>query len=188
VLPRGFGPPVLAAGELSAPLLPVIALLHLLTALATARTKMARFSFAWMLGGESLRLAAFGCKDPWVLIGLLVAGTGLTYIELLRRGKPTRIYVLHMGLFAVLLVGGWACIDPAVPVGSDTVASILLFGAVLVRSGTVPVHMWITDLFEHASFGTALLFATPITGVYLAVRLVLPVAPDWVLQWIGIVS
>jgi NADH-quinone oxidoreductase subunit M len=93
-----------------------------------------------------------------------------------------------MGLFAVLLVGGWACIDPVVPVQSATVASILLFGAVLVRSGTVPVHMWITDLFEHASFGTALLFATPITGVYLAVRLVLPVAPDWVLQWIGIVS
>ncbi|MCI0700311.1 MAG: oxidoreductase [Planctomycetia bacterium] len=183
-----FGGQFLEVDALSAPLLPLVALLHLLTALATARTKMARFSFAWMLGGESLRLAAFGCKTPWVLIGLLVAATGLTYIELLRRGKPTRIYVLHMGLFAILLVGGWACIDPAVPVQSATLASILLFGAVLVRSGTVPVHTWVTDLFEHASFGTALLFATPITGVYLAVRLVLPVAPDWVLQWIGIVS
>src|SRR5262245_65283687 len=58
----------------------------------------------------------------------------------------------------------------------------------MVRSVTIPVHTVITDLFEHASFGTALLFATPITGVYLAVRLVLPVAPDWVLQGIGIVS
>jgi NADH-quinone oxidoreductase subunit M len=122
------------------------------------------------------------------LIALLVTAAGLTYLELLRRGKPTRIYVLHMGLFAVLLVTGWACIDPAVPVGSRALASVLLFAAVLVRSGTVPVHAWVTDLFENASFGTALLFATPITGVYLALRLVLPVAPDWVLQWIGIVS
>lgn len=186
--PWVFGGRLLAVDPLSAPLLPLVALLHLLTALATARTKMARFSFAWMLGGESLRLATFGCKAPWMLIGLLIAGVGLTYLELRRRGKPTRVYVLHMGLFIVCLAGGWVCIDPAGPVQSPTVASVLLFAAVLVRSGTIPVHTWVTDLFEHASFGTALLFATPITGAYLAVRLVLPVAPDWVLQGISIVS
>ena len=43
-----------------------------------------------------------------------------------------------------------------------------------------------TDWFEHASFGNALLFVTPLTGVYAAVRLVLPIAPDWVLQGIGL--
>jgi NADH-quinone oxidoreductase subunit M len=166
----------------------LVALLHLLTALATARTKMARFSFAWMLGGESLRLATVGCKEPWILIGLLAAGAGLTYLELLRRGKPTRVFALHMGLFIVLLVVGWACIDPAVPVQSTWLASVLLLAAVLVRSGTFPAHTWVTDLFEHASFGTSLLFVTPITGAYLAVRLVLPVAPDWVLQGIGLAS
>ncbi len=188
VLPRLFAMRLLEVDALSAPLLPLLALLHLLTVLATARTKMVRFSFAWMLAGESLRLAAFGCKAPWMLIGLLIAGSGLTYLELIRRGKPTRVYVLHMGLFVICLVGGWACIDPALPVQSETVASILLLAAVLVRSGTVPVHTWVTDLFEHASFGTALLFAMPITGAYLAVRLVLPVAPDWVLAGISIVS
>jgi NADH-quinone oxidoreductase subunit M len=188
VQPRVFGGRLLEVDVLSAPLLPLVALLHLLTALATARTKMARFSFAWMLGGESLRLATFACKAPWMLIGLLITGAGLTYLELLRRGKPTRVYVLHMGLFVVFLVGGWACIDPSVSIQSAPAASILLFAAVLVRSGALPVHTWVTDLFEHASFGTALLFATPITGAYLAVRLVLPVAPDWVLQGISIVS
>src|SRR6516162_1938040 len=116
VLPRVFGTRLLEVDVLSAPLLPVVALLHLLTALATARTKMARFSFAWMLGGESLRLATFGCKTPWMLIGLLIAGTALTYLELLRRGKPTRVYVLHMGLFVVFLIGGWACADPTSPI------------------------------------------------------------------------
>ena len=183
-----FGKRLLEVDSLSAPLLPLVALLHLLTALATARTKMARFSFAWMLRGESLRLATFGCKASWMLIGLLIAGAGLTYLELLRRQKLTRVYVLHMGLFIFCLVGGWACIDPAGPARSVPVASVLLLTAVLLRSGTIPVHTWVTDLFEHASFGTALLFATPITGAYLAVRLVLPVAPDWVLGGILIVS
>lgn len=183
-----FGGRLLAVDTLSAPLLPLVALLHLLTALATPRTKMARFSFAWMLAGESLRLAAFGCKQPRMLITLLIAGVALTYLELLRRGKPTRIYLLHMGMFGSALVGGWICIDPASPFQSATIASILLFTAVLVRSGTIPVHLWVIDLFEHASFGTALLSTTQVTGAYLAVRLVLPVAPDWVLRGISIVS
>jgi NADH-quinone oxidoreductase subunit M len=129
-----------------------------------------------------------GCKEPWILIGLLTAGTGLTFLELLRRGKPTRVFALHMGLFVVLLVVGWACLDFADSAESAGLASVLLLAAVLVRSGTFPVHIWVTDLLEHASFGTSLLFVTPITGAYLAVRLVLPVAPEWVLQSIGLVS
>ena len=50
-------------------------------------------------------------------------------------------------------------------------AIIPLLGAVFIRSGIVPVHCWMTDLFEHATFGTSLLFVTPITGAYLAARL-----------------
>ena len=46
----------------------------------------------------------------------------------------------------------------------------------------------LADWFEHASFGIAMLTVTPLTGVYAAVRLVLPIAPGWVLQSIGIFS
>jgi NADH-quinone oxidoreductase subunit M len=60
--------------------------------------------------------------------------------------------------------------------------------AILVRCGAVPAHCWITDWFEHASLGNAVLFVTPLAGVYAAVRLVLPFAPDWVLHSIGLVS
>ena len=45
-----------------------------------------------------------------------------------------------------------------------------------------------TDLFEKATFGTALLFVTPMTGAYAVMRLVLPIAPDWALQSIAMVS
>jgi len=45
-----------------------------------------------------------------------------------------------------------------------------------------------TDLFEHATFGTALLFVTPMVGAYAVVRLVLPIAPEWALRSIALLS
>jgi NADH-quinone oxidoreductase subunit M len=45
-----------------------------------------------------------------------------------------------------------------------------------------------TDLFEHASFGTALLYVTPMVGAYGLVRLVLPIAPVWVLTTVSLAS
>src|SRR5262245_43359007 len=77
-----LGEPVFALDELSAPLVPLIALLHFLTALATGRTKMRRFSLSWSLTYESIRLAMFSCQIPWVLIILLVVGTLPGYAEL----------------------------------------------------------------------------------------------------------
>jgi NADH-quinone oxidoreductase subunit M len=179
-----LGRRVLALDRLSAPLLPLVALLHFLTALATARTKMPRFSFAWLLAGESLTLATFACTDPWLLPALLALGTFPPYLELSRRGRPTRVYVLHMALFVGLLFTGVATAGA----GEQQAGAAILMLATLVRCGTIPAHVWVTDLFENCSFGTALLFVTPIVGMYAAVRLVLPAAPDWVLQWTGAAS
>jgi NADH-quinone oxidoreductase subunit M len=46
----------------------------------------------------------------------------------------------------------------------------------------------VTDWFEHASLGIAILYAVPLSGVFAAVRLVLPIAPEWVLRSIGLIS
>jgi NADH-quinone oxidoreductase subunit M len=175
--------------NLSAPLLVVAALLHFLTALATPGTKMRRYSFSWSLFSEAIRLATFSCREPWILIALVAINTVPPVVELLNRGQSPRLYALHMALFVGLLVVGWALLDPS---GSHPTrsgwATACLLAAVLVRCGTVPAHCWVTDWFEHASFGNAILFATPLTGVYIALRLVFPVASDWALQTVGIVS
>jgi NADH-quinone oxidoreductase subunit M len=89
-----------------------------------------------------------------------------------------------MGLFIGLLALGQALVWT----GRSTAAAIPLLLAVLVRCGAAPLHCWLTDLFEQASFGSAVLFVAPITGAYAAVRLVLPVAPDWVLHSLGLIS
>src|SRR5262249_53065344 len=96
---------------------------------------------------------------------------------------------LCMALFIGFLVAGQALLElphgdaPAVPW-----AVILLLGAALLRSGMAPAHCWMTDLFEHASFGTALLFVTPLMGAYAAARLVLPAAGEGALHALGWVA
>ncbi|MFO0908620.1 MAG: proton-conducting transporter membrane subunit [Isosphaeraceae bacterium] len=181
---------VFSLDGLSAPLVPAVALLHFLTAVATGRTRMRYFSFSWSLASEAIRIALFSCKASWTLVGLLCLCTVPPYFELRNRRRPTRVYVLHMLVFIGLMVIGWAA-APALSGPSPTAsawATIPLLIAILVRSGTVPAHVWMTDWFEHASFGNALLFVAPLVGVYAAVRLVLPIAPDWVLHSIGFFS
>jgi NADH-quinone oxidoreductase subunit M len=184
-----FGYSWLSIDEVNAPLFPLLGLLHFLTALATGRTKMRRFSITWSLASEAIRLAIFGCQARWLLIVLLIACVIPPFFELRNRGRPMGVYLLHMALFSVLLVLGWAFVNPDGSHQEQTAwATVPLLAAVLIRCGTVPAHCWLTDWFENASFGNALLFATPLVGVYAAVRLVLPVAPDWVLQSIGVFS
>jgi NADH-quinone oxidoreductase subunit M len=180
-LPAWPGGTPLALDALSAPLVPLVALLHFLTALATARTKASRVSFSWLLAGQAVRVGTFACLDPAALAAFLLLGLLPPYLDLRRRGRQTRVYVIFMALFAALLLAGLAA--------SGSVAAVLLMFAVLVRSGTVPAHAWVTDLYENGSFGATLLATTPVVGMYAALRLVLPLAPpDWVLEAVGVAS
>jgi NADH:ubiquinone oxidoreductase subunit 4 (subunit M) len=184
-----FGRDVFVLDQFNAPLLVLVALLHFLTTIATLRTKIRRFSFAWTLAREAIMLATFSCQDPWLVILFTIAGTLPPYVELRARGQPTRIYAAYMGLFAVLLVVGWMAVEHEgkLPIESLwTMAPLLV--AIMIRSGIAPFHSWVPDLFEHATFGTALLFVAPVVGAYAAVRLVLPIASDSVLHTMGLIS
>ena len=175
--------------ELSAPLLPLAALLYFLTMLATLRTKVRRSSFSWTLLSLTLLLTMLSCREPWAIIVLLAAQAIPPLFELRARGRSTRVFLLHMGVSIALLAVGWAMIDAEGPKSTHSLWAIgMLIAAVLIRSGIIPVHCWITDLFENATFGTALLYVTPMAGAYAAVRLVLPVAPDWALQSMALLS
>ncbi len=185
-----FGQLVFKLDELSSPLVPAIALMHLLIVVATARTHMRRFSSSWSMIAETIKLATFSCTTPWILIGLLSIATIPPLIELLQRGRSIRVYAAHMGLFVGLLVLGWSavCLSGTTAGIAPWWATLPLLLAILVRCGTVPAHCWLTDWFEHASPGIALLFVLPLGSVYAAVRLVLPIAPGWVLVSIGLLS
>ncbi|MCA9268501.1 MAG: oxidoreductase [Planctomycetales bacterium] len=186
---RWLGPDAVVIDELSAPLLPLAALLFLLTVVSTLRTKVRRFPFLWTLFSEAVLLALLSCREPWGVIGLAALQSAPPYFELRARGRSTRVFAVHMGLFMAMLIGGWAMINAEGPKSEHSIWAIgLLIGAILIRSGSVPVHCWMTDLFENCSFATALLYVTPMAGAYAAVRLVLPISPDWALQSIAVVS
>ncbi|MEZ6073582.1 MAG: proton-conducting transporter membrane subunit [Pirellulales bacterium] len=183
------GRPIFVVDELSAPLLALTALMYLMTVLSTLRTKVNRFAFGWTLIAESVLLATLSCQEAWPLVVLLSLATIPPWVELRRRNRSTRVYSFHMGLFVALLVLGQITLDANLAgTRSVIVATALLASAALLRSGIIPLHCWMTDLFEKATFGTALLFVAPMTGAYAVLRLVLPIAPAWALQSIALVS
>lgn len=189
ILPGLLGKRFLEIDQLSAPLLPLVALLHFLIVLATSGTKLTQISYPMLLFTEAVRLAVFAIVDPWPLIALFAVSAILPYLELRWQNKSTRVYALHMFVVVALFAVGWALVENDLATHSrPSIACIPLLLAVLIRSGTVPAHLWVADLFENALFSTAVLYATPIVGMYAAVRLVLPVCPDWVLHSIGLFS
>lgn len=184
-----LGQTIFMIDRVSSPLLPLTALIYLLTAVATLRTKIRRFSFAWTLISESIVLATFSCQVAWLLVALLVAGIVPPYLEILRRGGSARMFTIYMLLFVMLLILGWSFAVPGRMQEEQALwAALPLLGAVLIRAGIFPVHSWVPDLFERATFGTALLYVAPITAAYATIRLIIPICPEWVMQSLGAVS
>lgn len=180
-----FGRVLFRLDQLSAPLPALGALLHFLTVISTSRTRMQRVAPSWMLASEAIRLTTFACVEPWPLAALMILGVLPTLVEMVQRGERTRVYLIHMLLFSTLLLIGTASVTSAEP---STAGIVALLVAVLIRAGTFPLHCWVTDLFRRGSFGQSMLFLTPLSAVYVAIRLVLPTAPDWALRWIGLAS
>lgn len=180
---------VFVVDELSEFLLPLGSLIYLVTILSTLRTKAPRFSLKYTLISEAIMLGIFSCRSSWILVVLLILSVIPVYLELKQRKRCTRVYTIHMGVFIVLLVVGfWWLQHVDITTSAAIIPGALLTGAALLRSGICPFHLWITDLFEKASFGTAILASTPLIGAYAAMRLVLPIAPSWALQSIAILS
>jgi NADH-quinone oxidoreductase subunit M len=180
-----FGEIIFRVDGLNLPLLPTVALLYLLTVLATSGTKLARFSTAWALLTLSLQLATLSCFDSWTLVLLLILALVPSLGELINRGKSARVFLLHMGVFAGLLAGGWYVVDRSTVANDPNQLAwgiVVVIFAILIRSGVVSMHCWLTDLFENASFGNAVLAIAPLTSGFALIRLVLPTAPDWLLE------
>lgn len=175
--------------ELTAPLLPKVALLFGLTIIATTRSKSMRFSFGRTLQAEAIILAILSCSDIPLLILLLLVSTVQPWMEMRSRGSNTRVYTIcmsaHIGLLLLGVTVHW--------LGDNTplfrnIAACLLVASAMIRAGIFPTHFWIVDLFEKSTFGMALLYVAPMTGAYVVMRLVLPAVPVWALHSVAVLS
>lgn len=163
-----------AVDDLAAPMLPVLSMLHLVTLLGTAKSRVSPLFCTRLMLATFVSLAAVTCHESWMLVSLLVIGVLLPLWDLHSRGSATRGYLIHMSLFIVLLVLGWQFAHK--PIG---IALLLL--ALLLRGGIVPLHGWVPTLFQGAAYGTAMIFVLPLMEVLAALRL-LPHAPEWMLN------
>jgi len=164
--------------DLSAPMLPVLAVLHLLTLLGTAKARVSSLFCVRLLLAVFISLAAVTCHVGGVLVVLLVLGVLLPLWDLRSRGSRVRGYVLHMSLMAALLLVGFHLVESQ----RQSWGFGLMLLALLLRGGIVPLHGWLPSLFEGAAYGTAMLFVLPLMEVLAALRLLLPLTPAWMLN------
>lgn len=187
-----FSHHILVVDELSAPLLPLTALGFFLVVLSTLKSKHLRFPFSKMLLYESILLGVICCRASWILVILLILSTIPAWLDLRARKKKTRMFSIHMAIFAVLITVGFGLTSTQDENTSwHFIGVSLLAAAALLRSGVIPLHGWMMDLFEKASFGTSILFVVPLTGAIVFLRFVLPVAPVGVLQsaaWLSLAT
>ena len=186
---------VLVIDELNAPLLPLAALLFLAVIASTLRKQCADTSFSRLLFQESMLLGLFGARHPLAVILLSTLVAVPAACELRQRGRSVRVYLLHLGLSALMLVIGWLLLPNTVlghpenaPGLMTVIAGTLLTLGALLRCGTAPMHCWITDLFDRADMATSLLTVLPMSGAFVVMRMVLPIAPSWALQSIALLS
>lgn len=176
------GPPGFVVDALAAPLLPMFVLLHLLTLLGTAKSRVTTLFCARLLLAAFIHAAALTCDHAGGLLALLLLGALLPLWDLRNRNRPLRGCLLHMILFAGLLAAGWRALG-----GGDAARGLgWLLLALLVRGGIAPLHGWVPRLFQGAAFGTAMVFVLPVVEGIVAVRLLLPVAPVWMLDWAAV--
>lgn len=188
ILGTGMGHNWFVVDPFSTLLLPLTALIFLTAILTTLRTKINRFSFAGTLCSQALVLSTFATQQPWGIVLGLSFSTVPVWLELKKRKQTTRVFSIYMALMTFLLVSGQAATSLTPESDTPWLGGFLLTAGVLLRCGIFPLHGWMADLYQRATFGTALLFATPLTGAYGVMRLVFPIAEPWALQSIALLS
>ncbi|MDP1563608.1 MAG: proton-conducting transporter membrane subunit, partial [Pirellulaceae bacterium] len=174
---------VLVVDRFSAPLLGLHALYSFLLVLATMRTKISRVSFGQLLAAHVVHQLMFSVNHPVILLVLAAVNLSFPWYELRMRGKGTRVFLVHAVVLLVCLSLGYgmARIGESNVILASVGHGLLVLG-LMARCWTIPFHCGLVDLYDRMGFGSAILFSAVMVGPYLAIRLGLPVLPDWSMQ------
>lgn len=169
---------IFAIDNLTAPMIPMLAMLHLLTLMGTAKSHVTISFCMRLLLAEFINLSIVSSHSRSIIVGLLLFSIVLPAWDLFSRGMRLRGYLLYMTAFALLLIAGWRMSE-----NSTSVFAVgLLLIALLIRGGILPLHGWQPPLFQRASLGTSMLYVLSLVEVLAVIRLVLPHASVGMLQ------
>ena len=169
---------VVVVDELTAILLPYVAIVGLAVAVAAPRRVLDGPVAARMLVSIAATMALMLTAHPLVLVVLWTVTAIPTWIATrsVSGGRPVaRVYALAMILSTACIAAGTALmvIDPPwlLDRGEAGVAGGWLVAvAVMIRKGIVPFHSWYPALFSAAPFSAALTATMPQVASYTAIH------------------
>ncbi len=182
------GAPLFAVDELNSLLLPFTASIFAFVLLVQPNTLAIEATLRRALLTEAVTLATFLSSGPVVLAVLWCLSAAGGWLELRLQGAQgrgaARVFALYLASSCALLLLG------AILLRSDSAstrgaATALIALALMVRKGIAPLHSWMPELFAHAPLPASVLFNAPQIGAWIAVRLVAPHAPLWILEVIS---
>lgn len=183
--------PLFVIDELNALLLPFAALIYAFVVLVQPATLAIERTLRRILLSEALTLATFLTSDSVMLAVLWCAAAAGGWFELRLQGRDARrgrrVFAVYAIVSCVLMLLGAMLLRAGSP-DVRVVATLLLALAVMARKGIVPLHSWLPEFVASAPLPVSVLFNAPQIGAWVAVRLVVPHAPGWVLQSISLAA
>jgi NADH-quinone oxidoreductase subunit M len=178
-----------AVDRLNARLLPFAALIFVFVLLVQPSTDAIERSLRRVLLVEAVTLAVLLSSDVLVLAVLWCLSVAAGWYELRLSGKggrgAARVFSWYMLPSCVLLLVGAGLMKCGF---SGALATLMIAIAVMIRKGIVPLHSWLPELFARAPLPVSVLFNAPQIGAWVAIRIVAPQAPPWVLEIISLAS
>jgi NADH-quinone oxidoreductase subunit M len=185
------GRPLFVVDGLNVLLLPFAALIFSFVLLVQPKTDALEHSLRRVLFSEAVTLAAFLSSDPFVLAVLWSVSAAGAWYQLRSQDDPgrgaARVFASYMLPSCVLLLLGALILQVDSGIARGT-ASLLIALAVMVRKGIAPLHSWLPELFARAPLPVSVLFNAPQIGAWVAIRIIAPRAPLWVLEFISLAS
>jgi NADH-quinone oxidoreductase subunit M len=183
--------PLFVVDGLNAMLLPFAALIFLFVLLVQPNTLAIETALRRTLLAEATTLAIFLTSNLVLLSVLWCVSAAQGWYELRRQedgGRgAARVFASYMAPSCVALCLGAGLLLSDVP-WARMAGSLLVALAVMVRKGIVPLHSWLPEFFAHAPVPVSVLFNAPQIGALVAVKVVAPGAPSWVVEMISLAS
>jgi NADH-quinone oxidoreductase subunit M len=177
---------------LSAMLLPLGALLWLLTVAVTPRAALDRRGLRRTALATLVTLLSFLTESAVALLVLSAVSVWIFQHALADPAHryPRRVAAVYLGVSTLLFGAGVALlVGPGARNATRETAGLwLIVIAALVRKGIVPFHAWVPEVFDHGRLGPAILFNAPQLGAYMTVVLIVPRASPDMLRLIALLA
>lgn len=199
-----LGPTLLRVDGLSSLLLPLSALLWLVTLTAAPRASLDHAKLRRTALATAVNSCMFATPSLTLLVLLWAASVAIflaalgaraagprfaTFASAPESGGARRVAAAYLGASTVLFAVGALLLTQPMAGGPPSDAGVVLvLVAAMIRKGIFPFHAWVPHVFDVGGLGPAVLFSAPQVAAYVTALVVFPVASDELLRIVAILA